>query len=167
MTPERVLEAYSTYNRAMYKDHKISRGCTKHRDSLPGWVLEGRKIYHREYHRRHRQAGANPRIDAINLLQGSVPRQDFTRVLSWAETERRRHGGARKPGTSMLLPDDGFIDPVAVELAVSGKRAVRMTHAERIEAVRRLMGGSLTFTEIGERIGVSMSHAKRLSVAAR
>jgi hypothetical protein len=43
-----------------------------------------------------------------------------------------------------LLPDDGIIDPIAVEIAATGQRPVRLTAAERREAAARILaeGGS-------------------------
>lgn len=162
MTREKVMEAYSRYNRALYADHKISRGTTTNRDALPEWVAEGVRAYHREYARKHRKTGANKRIDDINVVRRGIPVQDWDRVLKWAHDERQAHGTA-KFGSSMLLPDDGFIDPVAVELAVSGKRAVRMTRPERLEAARRLRRTGFTFAEIAVHLGIAESHAKRMS----
>lgn len=166
MTPEKVREAYATYNRALYADHKISRDTTTHRDQLPPWVAEGCRIYHRDYARKHRKTGANTRIDDINLVRCGIPVQDWNRVLQWAHDERQKHGVV-KHGSSMLLHDDGIIDPVAVDLAVSGQRAVRMTRPERLEALQRLLSLSLTCAEIGARLSLSENHVKKLCAEVR
>lgn len=43
-----------------------------------------------------------------------------------------------EPPGSFLLPDDDVIDPLAVELALTGQRRVGLTRAERIEVIRRV-----------------------------
>lgn len=54
-----------------------------------------------------------------------------------ADRERRRRIKEGGPSDARwVLPDDGVFDEVAVAIAISGERRVRLTRAERLEAVR-------------------------------
>jgi hypothetical protein len=44
----------------------------------------------------------------------------------------------RRPG-SELIPDDGVIDELVIELMLRGERRVRATRAERVEAALRII----------------------------
>lgn len=61
---------------------------------------------------------------------------------------------AHQPG-SYLLPDDDVLDPLAVELALSGKRRVGLTRLERIEVVRRIRDAGLPDSRARYLLGVN------------
>ena len=59
-----------------------------------------------------------------------------------------------RPST-LTLPDDGIIDPVAVEIAARGIRPVALTAAERQLAAARILACGGTLTSICARLHVS------------
>ena len=62
-----------------------------------------------------------------------------------------------------LIPEDGVVDELAVELAASGERRVRLTHHERRLATARILAHGGTPSLVYERLGLtSMSAAKSL-----
>ena len=63
------------------------------------------------------------------------------------------------------LPDDGIIDPVAVEIAARGTRPVALTWAERQLAAARILGQGGTPYLISQRLHISGATA--LALAAR
>jgi hypothetical protein len=63
------------------------------------------------------------------------------------------------------LPDDGIIDPIAVEIAASGIRPVALTAAERRLAAARILVGGGTPYLISKRLRVSGTTA--LALASR
>lgn len=65
---------------------------------------------------------------------------------------------ARNP----LLPDDGIVDEVAIGLAVSGARRVRLTEAERAIAAERMIRGGADLAELAAHLGTSTAAAGRL-----
>ena len=74
--------------------------------------------------------------------------------------------GARAVITRALtLPDDGIIDPFAVELAARGIRPVALTPAERQIAAARILADGGTAYAISQRLHVSGTTA--LVLAAR
>jgi hypothetical protein len=67
---------------------------------------------------------------------------------------------ARWPHT---LPDDGIIDPIAVEIAASGIRSVALTPAERHAAAAAILARGGTLSQISVRLRISGSTASRLA----
>jgi hypothetical protein len=66
---------------------------------------------------------------------------------------------------SLVLADDGIIDPIAVEIAARGTRPVALTAAERQLAAARILARGGTPNLISERLQVSGTTA--LMLAAR
>lgn len=66
---------------------------------------------------------------------------------------------------SLVLDDDGIIDPIAVEIAARGTRPVALTPAERQLAAARILARGGTPNLISERLQVSGTTA--LMLAAR
>ena len=62
-----------------------------------------------------------------------------------------------------LLPDDGIIDPVAVEIAASGERRVRLTKAERQLAAESILIRGGTPSVISARLHISGTAARTLA----
>jgi hypothetical protein len=62
-----------------------------------------------------------------------------------------------------LLPDDGIVDPIAVEIAARGTRPVQLTRAERRAAAALILtrGGSAFLVSV--RLRMSMHAARRLA----
>ena len=69
------------------------------------------------------------------------------------------------PGAAMLLPDDGLIDELAVRIAVSGARVVRLTSAERDLAARELLERGAGLAELAAHLGTNIPSARRLVAA--
>jgi hypothetical protein len=61
-----------------------------------------------------------------------------------------------------LIPDDGFIDELAISIAVSGARVVRLTEAERAIAAERMIRGGADLAELAAHLGTSTAAAGRL-----
>ena len=68
---------------------------------------------------------------------------------------------------SWLLPDDGIIDPVAVEIAARGSRRVRLTARERRAAAALILGRRGTAGDIAERLCMSGRAARDLAASIR
>jgi hypothetical protein len=66
------------------------------------------------------------------------------------------------PHAAMLLPDDGLIDELAVSIAVSGARRVRLTPPERDLAARIMVARGADFAELAAHLGTSTAAAGRL-----
>lgn len=67
-------------------------------------------------------------------------------------------------------PDDGIVDDIAIELALTGKRpdvAIRLTDAELLEAFRVGLRGGLGVQQIGARVRVSGVRATELAAVVR
>lgn len=68
-----------------------------------------------------------------------------------------------KPGESdLLLPDDGIIDLVAVDIAARGQRIVRLTARERRLAADRILAAGGDLRTVAERLGVCRQTVWRL-----
>lgn len=67
--------------------------------------------------------------------------------------------------TAWLLPDDGIVDPVAVDLAATGNRAVRLTAAERREAAAIILAGGGSAWCIAERLKMDLAAARSLAAS--
>jgi hypothetical protein len=63
----------------------------------------------------------------------------------------------------LVLPDDGIIDPIAVEVAVSGTRPVALTPAERRLAAASILARGGTPYLISKRLHISGSAALALA----
>ncbi len=66
---------------------------------------------------------------------------------------------------ALTLPDDGIIDPIAVEIAARGSRPVALTPAERQVAAARILARGGTPYLISKRLHISGTTA--LTLAAR
>jgi hypothetical protein len=66
---------------------------------------------------------------------------------------------ARCPRPNRVLPDDGIIDPIAVEIAVGGTRLVALTPAERVIAAAAILARGGTPYLVSKRLHVSGSTA--------
>ena len=69
--------------------------------------------------------------------------------------------------TQWLLPDDGIIDPVAVEIAAAGTRRVALTRPERRAAAALILARGGTAADLADRLHVSGNTAARLAAAIR
>jgi hypothetical protein len=69
--------------------------------------------------------------------------------------------------TLWLLPDDGIIDPVAVEIAANGTRRVRLTAPERRAAAALILARGGTAYEVAWRLCMSGHTAKELAANVR
>jgi hypothetical protein len=72
-----------------------------------------------------------------------------------AETPRRR----------WVIPDDGIIDPIAVEIAASGERIVRLTRAERRAVTARILAEGGTAATIATRLRMQYAAARVLAAS--
>jgi DNA-binding CsgD family transcriptional regulator len=66
-----------------------------------------------------------------------------------------------------LLPEDGIIDPIAVELAATGARLVALTPAERRLAAVRILAAGCGARQIGDRLGMTPRRARALAETLR
>jgi hypothetical protein len=66
---------------------------------------------------------------------------------------------------TLTLPDDGIIDPIAVEIAARGIRPVALTRAERQLAADRILARGGTPAHICQRLYVSGTTALTLAGA--
>jgi hypothetical protein len=66
-----------------------------------------------------------------------------------------------------LLPDDGIIDPVAVEIAARGARRVRLTAAERRLAAALILARGGSPNDIARRLCMSGNSANALAASIR
>jgi hypothetical protein len=70
-------------------------------------------------------------------------------------------------GDVWMLPDDGIIDQVAVEIAVKGERRVRLTAPERRAAAEMILARGGTVKTVAERLCMSDSAASALAYLIR
>jgi hypothetical protein len=73
-----------------------------------------------------------------------------------AETPRRR----------WVIPDDGIIDPIAVEIAARGERIVRLTLAERRAVAARILAEGGTAATIATRLCMPYTAARVLAASS-
>jgi hypothetical protein len=64
-----------------------------------------------------------------------------------------------------VIPDDGIIDPIAVEIAASGDRMVRLTRAEWRAVAARILAGGGTATTIAIRLRMQYAAARMLAAS--
>ena len=79
-------------------------------------------------------------------------------------TPDRRPPVATARGT-WVIPDDGIIDPIAVEIAADGRRPVRLTRLERREAAIRILASGGTIYVVAKRLNISYPAAKVLGAS--
>jgi hypothetical protein len=65
------------------------------------------------------------------------------------------------------LPEDGILDPVAIDLAARGARPVALTPAERAAAAARILARGGTAHHIARQLHVSGTTALTLASRAR
>jgi hypothetical protein len=70
-------------------------------------------------------------------------------------------------GDAWMLPDDGIIDLVAVEIAAKGERRVALTAPERRAAAEMILARGGTVSVIAERLCMSDSAASALAYVIR
>lgn len=76
----------------------------------------------------------------------------------------RDRWGTRSP---WVLPEDGIIDHIAVELAATGARRVALTPGERLAVAVRVIAAGGTPHTIARRLGCNSRAAHALAAAAR
>jgi hypothetical protein len=76
---------------------------------------------------------------------------------------RHRYG----PRSPWVLPEDGIIDPIAVELAATGARRVALTPGERLAAAARILATGGTPYLISRRLGCNCRAGHALAAAIR
>ena len=72
-----------------------------------------------------------------------------------------------RPVTQWLIPDDGIIDPVAVEIMAAGARRVRLTVPERRAAAALILARGGTANDIAARLHIAGRAAVDLAAAIR
>lgn len=70
-------------------------------------------------------------------------------------------------GDAWMLPDDGIIDPIAVEIAAKGERPVALTAPERRAAAELILASGGTVSTVAERLCMSESAAGALAYVIR
>lgn len=65
--------------------------------------------------------------------------------------------------TAWLLPEDGVIDPVAIDLAATGERPVALTPRERRIAAALILATGGTPNTIAKRLHMAHSNARALA----
>ena len=68
-------------------------------------------------------------------------------------------------GRKWVIPDDGIIDPIAVESAASGKRPVRLTLPERRAAAARILARGGTAWTIARHLRMTYPDARVLAAS--
>ncbi|QKG27301.1 hypothetical protein [Actinomadura verrucosospora] len=77
-------------------------------------------------------------------------------------------GAAAGPGHGpLVLPEDGIVDPIAIEIAASGARPVALTQTERVLAAARILAAGGSRNDIATRLHVSGNTARHLADRAR
>jgi hypothetical protein len=66
-----------------------------------------------------------------------------------------------------VIPDDGIVDQVAVEIMARGERRVRLTRAERLAVAALVLARGGTVTDIKERLHVDSRIATALAAEVR
>lgn len=68
----------------------------------------------------------------------------------------------RRRRTTWLLPEDGILDPIAVDIAARGVRPVALTPTERRIAASRILATGGSATTLTRRLRISHSAARAL-----
>jgi hypothetical protein len=84
-------------------------------------------------------------------------------AIAATATVRDRWG----PRSPWVLPEDGIIDHIAVELAATGARRVALTPGERLAVAARVIAAGGTPHTIARRLGCNSRAAHALAAAAR
>jgi hypothetical protein len=71
----------------------------------------------------------------------------------------------RTANSKWVIPDDGIIDPIAVEIAASGQRMVRLTRAERRAAAARILARGGTAWTVASRLRMQYAAARVLAAS--
>ncbi len=66
-----------------------------------------------------------------------------------------------------LLPDDGIIDPIAVEITAAGTRRVALTKPERRAAAALILARGGTPADIAKRLHIGGSAARQMAARIR
>lgn len=61
-----------------------------------------------------------------------------------------------------VIPEDGIIDAIAVQIAASGQRRVRLTRTERLFAAALILAGGGNAYQVHKRLRVSPGTARTL-----
>lgn len=87
--------------------------------------------------------GPDGKLCAARIPCGSPGAEGCAGRRRWAETE---------------VPDDGMVDPIAVEYAAKGIRVVRLTHRESVVALSlmTLRNPDITAAEAARRLGITV-----------
>jgi hypothetical protein len=120
----------------------------------------------------------NARNGSCTICGGAISRRNkipicrsnaACRAAGKKEHDRRYHRNHKdrpKPSHSrrqtILLPEDGIIDPVAVHIAVHGIRKIAMTHRERVEAVRQMLLRGDSIREMCDHLHVPPATAREI-----
>jgi hypothetical protein len=68
-----------------------------------------------------------------------------------------------RPRTAWLLPDDGILDPVAIDLAARGVRPVALTASERRVAAALILAAGGSPNTIAKRLHMAHTNARALA----
>ena len=71
------------------------------------------------------------------------------------------------PADAWMLPDDGIIDPIAVEIAAKGERPVALTAPERRAAAEIILARGGTVSIVAERLRMTEGAASALAYVIR
>ncbi|GAA2630973.1 hypothetical protein SMC26_23645 [Actinomadura fulvescens] len=80
-------------------------------------------------------------------------------ALNTSEPSADRGRGMPSP---WVLPDDGIVDPIAVEIAAAGARRVALTGTERLLAAAQILTAGHHPTEVARRLHLSNDTARTL-----
>ncbi|REE96647.1 hypothetical protein [Thermomonospora umbrina] len=78
-------------------------------------------------------------------------------------TDTGRRSGSIGQFVRWLLPEDGIVDEIAVEVAAAGTRQVALTRTERELAAARILAAGGNATDIARRLFISYASAKALA----
>ena len=111
--------------------------------------------------------------DALGVSYDTVrttvdPAYCLSKKRQKAATRKARHAKAPEDklprGKTVLgkclIEDDGIIDELAIEIAVSGSRVVRLTWPERMLAARRIVAMNLDLRDLVDRLGLGADDTK-------
>lgn len=163
LSQAQIDEGYRLYDTARRYDRKHPEAlrCAH----LPSWTHQAWKIKKRQYARNRRGFSANPRIDSINQVPQCIRQsKGWPAALSWAKTVRANHPEYtyKNPPTGWVLRDDDIIDDIAIEIAITGRRSVRLTKAERRVALMKLIQMGVTSSEdIAGRLRMGPSEVRK------
>ena len=85
---------------------------------------------------------------------------DFPKPVLALDREPRRGPGAP---SEWALPEDGIVDPIAVEIAATGTRRVALTPTERLLAAARILAAGHSVTEMARRLHIGGEVARSLA----